>query len=127
MGIADAVVTPQSAAPATKLIVRAFTGTSLIVARCHQKQTARYYRNCARRRTARSPPTCPTSKFTGPYARLLSIWIDVPAANRTARRSDFRTRCVSLWQIDTIGLQLAFGITWGLRDPCALAWLTTKW
>jgi len=33
----------------------------------------------------------------------------------------------SLWQIDTIGLQLAFGITWGLRDPCALAWLTTKW
>jgi hypothetical protein len=33
----------------------------------------------------------------------------------------------SLWQIDTIGRQLAFGITWGLRDPCALAWLTTKW
>jgi hypothetical protein len=31
MGIADAVVTPQSAAPATKLIVRAFTGTSLLL------------------------------------------------------------------------------------------------
>jgi hypothetical protein len=36
MGVADAGVdmTPHKAAPATKLIVRAFTGASLIVAEC---------------------------------------------------------------------------------------------
>ena len=59
MGIAGASVdmTPHRAAPATKLIVRAFTGTSLIVVACRQEQTARYYLNRARRRTALSPPT----------------------------------------------------------------------
>jgi len=42
MGIADAGadMTPHRAAPATKLIVRAFTGASLIVAACRQEQTA---------------------------------------------------------------------------------------
>src|SRR5262249_9774897 len=50
MGIADAGadMTPHSTALTTKLIVRAFTGTSLIL----QEQTARYYLDRARRRTA---------------------------------------------------------------------------
>jgi hypothetical protein len=33
----------------------------------------------------------------------------------------------SFWQTDTIGLQLKSGISWGLRDARAVAWLTTKW
>ena len=34
----------------------------------------------------------------------------------------------SLWQSDTIGIKLRFGASWALRDPRALAWLsTTKW
>jgi hypothetical protein len=33
-----------------------------------------------------------------------------------------------LWQTDTIGIKLRFGASWALRDPRALAWLsTTKW
>jgi hypothetical protein len=31
----------------------------------------------------------------------------------------------SLWQTDTLGLQLKFGLTWALRDSRALAWLKT--
>jgi hypothetical protein len=34
----------------------------------------------------------------------------------------------SLWQSDTVGLKLRFGASWALRDPRALAWLsTTRW
>jgi hypothetical protein len=60
--------------------------------------------------------------FTGPYATLLSIWIDVPAAIAPPAVG-FPHQCVGYGK----SIPLAFGITWGLRDPCALAWLTTKW
>jgi hypothetical protein len=31
----------------------------------------------------------------------------------------------SLWQTDTVAIKLGFGASWALRDPRALAWLTT--
>jgi hypothetical protein len=34
----------------------------------------------------------------------------------------------SFWQTDTVGIKLGFGASWALRDPRALAWLsTTQW
>ena len=43
-------------------LAASFHGHLPIVAACRQEQTARYYLNRVRRRTARSPPTRPTSK-----------------------------------------------------------------
>jgi hypothetical protein len=51
---------------------------------------------------------------------------DVPAAIAPSGGPVSAPVC-SLWQTDTVGLQLKFGISWGLRDPRALAWTTTKW
>jgi len=79
MGIADVGVdmTPHRAAPATKLIVRAFTGTSLILAACCLSRWPDTISIVQRRRTASSPHPCkvPVSQQHGADSHFASGYV----------------------------------------------------
>jgi hypothetical protein len=58
-------------------------------------------------------------------SRIATVHMNDAPAPIVAAGGDVGAPTRSLWQTDTIGIKLGFGAIWALRDPRALAWLTT--
>jgi hypothetical protein len=58
-------------------------------------------------------------------SRMATVHMNDTPAPIVAAGGDVAAPTRSLWQTDTIGIKLRFGASWALRDPRALAWLTT--